>query len=674
MHLILVALLLLHAILGDEAGLFHTCQLQGNSAVFCTGDNAFGQLGIGTNTDSDFPVYMLNSVGATAVQAMSYATCIILNDRVRCTGRNNNAQLGAGAGSDTNQLGSDVAGVLVVTQLIPGSGHMCAISDGDELYCWGKNLNGQCGSDTSGAEVTTPDMAYSPSPIPITTGSAGYEFTCIVVFGGILCSGDNSLYQCGSSTTTDYLAFTSTTALTSVVTLASGMAHTCALTSAGAVYCWGSQLGGLLGNGVTTGSTGTPYQIPSYTDYVHVVLGNTITCVAKANSIPKCWGTNTAGAMGTGGNVDTVYSTPINAFSGNRVAAFAGAGAEHLCIKLYSNNTIACSGGGTQGEIGDGLGTDTSGVPKLQIVATFGPTLAPTKPPTKTPTLAPTLAPTKAPTLGPTYAPTTLSPTTLSPTLQPTLTPSSLPSKSPTSLPTRTPTSLPTRSPTALPTTGTPTLPPTGTVASWCPVWCAMYTGELHLLRSKLTCHGTTVHSPTQHCAQNVTGDVVLANSLLWTITVNQDVYGIGTQVRAVTFTSSGGSISVADGGAFPTSAYGFQVSNIASDHFTVTYPGSDMIANVDCHTFNALPTERYTVTVCSSEFTGGYAETTSPCPPADPIVSEDDCDARNGEWEVICDHEFFDVDDPDVLTDLSGFMDRDEENYPNYINDITLK
>jgi alpha-tubulin suppressor-like RCC1 family protein len=148
--------------------------------------------------------------------------------------------------------------------------------------------------------------------------------------------------------------------------ISAGENHTCALLDSGAVHCWGLNLRGQLGNGMS----GTGQEQPEpvrvmgiQNTAAHIAAGREHNCAALKDGQVYCWGYNFRGQLGNGNTVTQSAPVPV---SGVANAIAVAAGGDHSCA-LISGGSIKCWGYNGDGELGAGSTAFTSLTP-LDVV------------------------------------------------------------------------------------------------------------------------------------------------------------------------------------------------------------------------------------------------------------------------------------------------------------------
>lgn len=158
----------------ESGNVHHTCALTSEGKVKCWGAGASGQLGYGNTSSRGSTVgsmgdnlpYVNLGTGryAKRIFASHHSTCAILdNDRLKCWGNGGSGQLGNDSTSNLAYSGTTVGDnlpyvllgaaqkVLSVSGSFTewGNGHKCAVLDGFNIKCWGKNTYGELGAENT---------------------------------------------------------------------------------------------------------------------------------------------------------------------------------------------------------------------------------------------------------------------------------------------------------------------------------------------------------------------------------------------------------------------------------------------------------------------------------------------------------------------------------------------
>jgi alpha-tubulin suppressor-like RCC1 family protein len=267
-------------VVGVSAGVDHSCALLAVGVARCWGDNTAGGIGDGTTNLAPTAVDV-QLTGIVQISAGFRFTCALLADgTVRCWGDNSNGAIGDGTNLDRH-LPVQVVGLSNVVSLASTAYQtMCAVIADGTIRCWGSNSGGQIGDGTQ-----------DPRPVPVTVPSvpnatdvaSEQDHTCASLANGqAFCWGTNTSGELGAVDAADH--FTATRVidhfasvqsngstvmipipLQFVVSIHTGLNHTCSRSATGAVECWGANKLGQVGIGTITNSQPRPTLVPSFT-------------------------------------------------------------------------------------------------------------------------------------------------------------------------------------------------------------------------------------------------------------------------------------------------------------------------------------------------------------------------------------------------------------------------
>ncbi len=354
-------------------GALHGCALSSTGEAQCWGSNEFGMVGDGTSTTprlSPVSVTGNNSFQAGSLSSGYTHSCAIRSGRAVCWGLNFFAALGVG----TAGLFS-VAPVAVGNTTTPsfvrvstGGYHGCGLTSSGAAWCWGWNQEGQTGQIGTATQLI-PALVQA-GPLAFTQLAAGESHTCaLTASGAAYCWGGNGRGELG----TDPILIGTQSNVPVLVpgghtfaNIDAGSVHTCGVTVAGELFCWGSQENGQLGNGVVSVATSGPVLVSGGAQYQQVSAGGQTTCAVTNVGAVQCWGAGVSGVLGNGttNSAQAVPSPVSGAFAAAGVVVNLSDPSGASACAFTTAGMAYCWGAGLAGQLGTGAAL-SSNVPVL---------------------------------------------------------------------------------------------------------------------------------------------------------------------------------------------------------------------------------------------------------------------------------------------------------------------
>ena len=362
------------------AGASHSVALKSEGTVWTWGANASGQLGIGS-TDS--------STHAAPVQVKLNSTTFLTGMSLSGAGASHSLAVRKsdgsvfGWGSDSaGQLGDNstttktypvqakttASGNPVLTGIIDiagGSTHTLALKADGTVWTWGSNSSGQLGDGTTtsrhlAAQVKTASSTFLTGVIAI---AAGDNFCAALKSDGTVWAwGDNGSGQIGiGSTHTQKYAvqvmLSGGAALSGITDFACGSSHVIALKTDGAVWSWGNNTNGQLGNGTTTQAR-NPVQVKInstnfFTNATVVAAGASHSVILKTDGSVYACGLNSSGQLSINSTTQQLYPTQAVSSAGPVLSSIVdlACGANHTLV-TKNDGTVSGSGLNSSGQAG----------------------------------------------------------------------------------------------------------------------------------------------------------------------------------------------------------------------------------------------------------------------------------------------------------------------------------
>ncbi|TWP07909.1 hypothetical protein EUA76_02430 [TM7 phylum sp. oral taxon 350] len=341
-----------------SSGSYHSFGLTSDGRIYAWGRNTSGELGIGTTlARSNVPI-AVKTIGTPMDRKVikqvegggryegSHSIALASDGTVYTWGFNQYGQLGNNTTTNSRSpiavqtVGTPLAGKTIV-QVAAGADHSLALDNDGALYAWGSNAYGQLGNGTT-----------TNSSVPVAVKIAGTPL-----------------------------------AGKTIVQIAAGANHNMVLTSDGAVYTWGWNQYGQLGNGTTTNSripvavvtTGTPLAGKTISQ---IAAGNAHALAMTDDGTVYTWGWNQYGQLGNNSTINSslpvIVKTTGTPLAGKMITQIASGGSPNSLV-LANDGTMYTWGWNQYGQLGNGtIGTDAK--TPLAVSTTPPSALAPSAP------------------------------------------------------------------------------------------------------------------------------------------------------------------------------------------------------------------------------------------------------------------------------------------------------
>ena len=288
------------------AGSSHSLVLTTTGELYTFGENQFGQLGRAASSgaeDANPVPERIGLPGLTGQVVQIAAGCeqslaLSSTGQLYAFGGNRYGQLGRATNAGTDNPNPAPATVSLpgssgqVVQIAAGCEQSLALTSTGQLYAFGGNRYGQLGR-AANSETPTPNPTPAPVELPVEAGRAtavaagGSHTLALTSSGAIYAFGRNTSGELGNAAGNGSETASATPTRVALpgadappIGLAAGSAHSLAITASGGLYAFGSNLEGQLGSASNSGTTAAnPTPAP-----VTLAPGTTIDTVARGST------------------------------------------------------------------------------------------------------------------------------------------------------------------------------------------------------------------------------------------------------------------------------------------------------------------------------------------------------------------------------------------------------
>jgi len=334
------------------AGTDHTCAAS-DDAVYCWGNNRWGQLGLGEGESVGTPTRVGLSLDAAVghLEAGDRNTCVVSGGQLHCWGDASDGRLGVeGDAATPVRIGETMS--VEWARVSQSTSHTCGLTLGGRVFCWGRADVGQIGvfSEPLPESVTEPQRVGGM----FTDIVVGWSFACgLTLTGSVQCWGANGSGQVGQPSEVPRVTSPTSVDAQRYAQLSAEEHRICGLWQSGEVHCWGVNTGNRSGlEEPADRNVYTPTPVDADLSFRRLSIGQEHSCAITSDGLLSCWGFNVHGQLGLGDVAPRLTPTMV----GDETDwAAIDAGRFHTCA-AKTDGRVFCWGLGTSRQLGDACG------------------------------------------------------------------------------------------------------------------------------------------------------------------------------------------------------------------------------------------------------------------------------------------------------------------------------
>ena len=292
------------------AGASHSAAVGQDGRLYTWGQNNSRQLGDGTSATHRTTPTLITGVPAmvAVVAGQNHTLALASAGEVYAFGYNGSGQIGNGTQAQPT-VPLLISSLPQIAGIAAGDNHSLAWTSGGQLYAWGANGTYQLG-DGSNTMRTSPTLITAVSGVAQAAGGASHTLVRSTS-GQVRAWGRNNEGQLGDGTIVNRTTPTLIASLTDVIAIGAGANHSLA-SKASTTYTWGANGSWQLGDDANPAvNRASPFSVAGLAGSVQLAGGVTHSAAVDASGAIWLWGGNGSGQLGNGTNATEKLPVPI---------------------------------------------------------------------------------------------------------------------------------------------------------------------------------------------------------------------------------------------------------------------------------------------------------------------------------------------------------------------------